>query len=166
LLVRFLSIIWLSLISFLICLFLYLRKKKNNEILYILIPLICIGFWAIYWLIIEYFQRFPFPDFRYYYYAGRQLLIDPNRFYKEKHGTWAITCLPFFLMLWAISISLLPYRIAYLVWYILHYIFAVLFVLEFNKILKLLGVKEKFHRFLFLIIISNGFLIFLQFYLN
>ncbi|TFG25714.1 MAG: hypothetical protein EU529_00440 [Promethearchaeota archaeon] len=163
-----LPIIWLSLIFFLICLFLYLRKKKNNEILYIIIPMICIGIWALHSLIIIYIrQNIPFWDFGVYYYSGRQLLIDPNRFYKEDYGFWVgITSLPFFCMLWAISISLLPYNIAYFVWYGFHYICAVLFILEFNKILKLLGVKEKIHRFLFLMVISNGYLIFLQFALN
>ncbi|MFX0141623.1 MAG: hypothetical protein ACFFDN_48750 [Candidatus Hodarchaeota archaeon] len=163
----FLSIIWLSLIFFLICLFLYLRKKKNNEILYIIIPLICIGIWAIYCLIVAIF--FPYIshiDVRIYYDSGRQLLIDPNRFYKRMHLYWPITYLPFFLMLWAISLSLLPYNIAYFIWYALNYIFAALLVLEFNKILKLLGVKEKIHRFLFLMVISNGFLIYYQFALN
>ncbi|TFG25715.1 MAG: hypothetical protein EU529_00445 [Promethearchaeota archaeon] len=137
--------------------------------------------WAIHWLILLYFgwfkvdyydygiwayQGVPYTDFGFYYFAGRQLLIDPNRFYQKKHGTWAITSLPFFLMLWAISLSLLPYIISYFIWYILHYISAVLFVLEFNKILKLLGIKEKIHRFLFLMVISNGNLILFQFALN
>ncbi|TFG25709.1 MAG: hypothetical protein EU529_00415 [Promethearchaeota archaeon] len=130
--------------------------------------MISIGLWAIHWLIILSFNpKFLYFDFGIYYYSGRQLLIDPNRFYKEDHGYWmGMTSLPFFLMLWAISISLLPYVVAYFIWYILHYIFAVLFVLEFNKILKLLEIKEKIHRFLFLMVISNGYLIFLQFGLN
>ncbi|MFX0138674.1 MAG: hypothetical protein ACFFDN_33840, partial [Candidatus Hodarchaeota archaeon] len=109
----------------------------------------------------------PFWDFGVYYYSGRQLLIDPNRFYTEDYGSWiGITSLPFFCMLWAISLSLLPYNISYFVWYGLHYIFAVLFLLEFNKILELLGVKEKIHRFMFLMVISNGWLIIHQFALN
>ncbi|TFG25710.1 MAG: hypothetical protein EU529_00420 [Promethearchaeota archaeon] len=165
---RFLSIIWLSLILFLICLFLYLRKKKNNEILYIIIPLICIGIWAIHSLIVAYF--FPlnaYIDFSIYYYSGRQLLIDPNRLYIEKNGdSTGMIYLPFFPMFWATSLSLLPYRISYFIWYGLNYIFAVLLVLEFNKILKLLGIKEKIHRFLFLMVTSNGYLIYLQFFSN
>ncbi|MFX0138672.1 MAG: hypothetical protein ACFFDN_33830, partial [Candidatus Hodarchaeota archaeon] len=66
----------------------------------------------------------------------------------------------------AISISLFPYNIAYFIWYGLNYIFAALLVIEFNKILKLLSIKEKIHRFLFLMVISNGFLILIQFALN
>ncbi|TFG25708.1 MAG: hypothetical protein EU529_00410 [Promethearchaeota archaeon] len=166
-LIWFLSIIWLSLIFFLICLFLYLRKKKNYEILYIIIPLICIGIWALYCLtLVTINQEIPFWDFGIYYYSGRQLLINPNSFYKKDYGYWGVIYLPFFLMLWAISLSLLPYNISYLIWYGLNYIFAILLVLEFNKILKLLGIREKMHRFLFLMVISNGFLIFHQFALN
>ncbi|TFG25711.1 MAG: hypothetical protein EU529_00425 [Promethearchaeota archaeon] len=130
--------------------------------------MICIGLWAIHWLIILYFNpRFFYSDFGIYYYPSRQLLIDPNKFYREHPYYWdSIPCLPFFGMLWAISISLFPYHIAYFIWYGVNYIFAALLVLEFNKILKLLGVKEKINRFLFLIVISNGFLIIMQFALN
>ncbi|TFG25712.1 MAG: hypothetical protein EU529_00430 [Promethearchaeota archaeon] len=130
--------------------------------------MICIGIWAIHSLIIVYHNpQISYYDFDIYYYSGRQLLIDPNRLYKKRSSLFVtIAYLPFFLMLWAISLSLLPYYISYFIWYILNYIFAVLFILEFNKILKLLGVKEKIHRFLFLIVISNGFLIFFQFFFS
>ncbi|TFG25707.1 MAG: hypothetical protein EU529_00405 [Promethearchaeota archaeon] len=130
--------------------------------------MICIGTWAIHFLIVvNHFPYLYYSDSWTYYRSGRQLLIDPNRVYEEKNEFWLLnTYLPFFLMLWAISLSLLPYSISYFIWYSLNYIFAVLFVLEFNKILKLLGVKEKIHRFLFLMVISNGFLIYFQFLTN
>ena len=139
---------------------------KNN--LYLIIPIICLLYWAFHWLIVTQFNpHVSHFDFGIYYYSGRQILIDPNRFYKEDFGySIGIAYLPFFQCLWAISLSLLPYEISYFIWYGINYICAIWLILGFNKILILMGVKEKIHRFLFLIVISNGWLILHQFALN
>ncbi|MFX1383362.1 MAG: hypothetical protein ACFFBP_13045 [Promethearchaeota archaeon] len=130
--------------------------------------MVCVGFWALYWqIMIKFMVETSHFDFGIYYYSGRQIWSNPRRFYEEDYGySIGIAYLPFFLVLWAISLSLLPYNISYFIWYIFIYLFAFLFILEFNKILTLLEVKERNYRFLFLIIISNGWLVLHQFALS
>ena len=69
-------------------------------------------------------------------------------------------------MFLSVTYCLFPFIIADYAFYITNIIFGMLFTLEFNRILELLDVKEKKHRFIFLMIISNGMLIFQLFYLN
>ena len=153
-------------IVFLTCFILWKLKIITNDNLYLIVPIVCAGFWALHWLIlIEFFAETSFYDFGIYYYSGRQIWINARRFYIE---TWfeydiGIAYLPFFSFLWAISLSLIPYTISYFIWYCMLIIIVILFILEFNKILILLGLKEKIHRFLFLLIISNGWPVFHQF---
>ena len=156
-------------IVFLVCFILWKLKVITNENLYLIVPIVCAGFWALHWLIlIEFFAETSFYDFGIYYYSGRQIWTNPRRFYKE---TWfeydiGIAYLPFFPILWAISLSLLPYSVSFFIWYGLLFIIVILFILEFNKILILLGLRERIHRLLFLLIIANGWPVFHQFALS
>jgi len=155
-------------VVFLLCFILWKIELINKDNIYLFIPIVCVGFWAIHWLIqIEFIATTSHFDFGIYYHSGRQIWIDPRRFYKEDFGySIGIAYLPFFLVLWAISLSLLPYSIAFFIWYCLLFIIVAFFILEFNKILILVGLKEKGHRFLFLIIISNGWPVLHQFALS
>jgi len=153
-------------VIFLTCLILWKLEKISKANIYLIIPIVSIGFWGLHWLIlIEFFAETSFYDFGIYYYSGRQIWVNARRFYIE---TWfkydiGIAYLPFFSFLWAISLSLIPYTISYFIWYVMLVIIVILFILEFNKILILLGLEEKSHRFLYLIIISNGWPVFHQF---
>lgn len=153
-------------VIFLTCIILWKLEKISKNNIYLIIPIVSTGFWALHWLIfINFFAETSFYDFGIYYYSGRQIWINPRRFYIE---TWfgydiGIAYLPFFSFLWAISLSLIPYTISYFIWYMMLVIIVILFILEFNKILIMLGLEEKSHRFLFLIIISNGWPVFHQF---
>ena len=134
-----------------------LSKIKENA--YFLIPCICIGAWALSYII--FYFRLSW-DFEVFYYAGKQIQINPGELYGENPILYS-PCFPF---LFSISISLLPITQAYYVWYIINFISSVLLLREFNKILILLNFKQKLHRFLFLIIMANGWLIYRQFFLN
>lgn len=71
--------------------------------------------------------------------------------------------MPSFAISFSITISLFPFEVAYLIFYTINYLSGIVSILEFNKILKLMGVKKNIHRFMFLIIISNGYIVYMQF---
>lgn len=136
------------------------RAPSIKDYIYLIIPIFCIYFWALFWLFNH--SNDPFishqEDFKYFYRAGKnfpELYSNPGYYYT-----------PCLATIFAISLSLLAYDIAYYIFYCLNFIFATIIILEFNKILILLDVKEKLHRFLFLIVVSNGWLILHQFTLN
>ena len=149
-------------------------EKKNSktvasqakENIYLIIPMACIVLWAILFLISTFFNpglsnfEFIYFDYKIWYGAGQQIHKDPTKLYSTDYGydinyTW----MPFWAMIFAFSFSLIPYSIGYFTLYTLNILSGILFVREFNKILILYDVKGKLHRFLFLIIISNGFVI-------
>jgi len=67
-------------------------------------------------------------------------------------------------MLFSVSISLLPHFAAQCIFFIINLIVAILFTLEYNKILTLMKVENKWHRFIFLFVISNGWWVYSMFY--
>jgi len=127
----------------------------------LIIPPIFIGLWAIYALISWGFDPLM-NDFHIFYYSGRQILINPANLYEVRGFRY----MPSFAMFFAISISLIPYNTAYYVFFIINYILGVLSTIEFNKILVFMNVKENIHRFIFLLVISNGYFVYYQFYFN
>lgn len=143
---------------------LLLSQVKEN--LYLLIPMVCIVVWAILFIISSFFDprlknfQFIYFDYKIWYGAGKQILQDPAKLYSTDYGyDIGYTWMPFWAMLFAISLSLIPYFIGYFILFTINIFSAILFIREFNKILALVNVNNKQHRFIFLIIISNGFLI-------
>ena len=136
-----------------------MTKFKIIQNYHLIIPAICIGFWAIAYLLQN---HLIFCDFRVFYNGGKQIFIDPANLYDVQGYYYA----PSFALVFSISISLFPFFTAYVIFFILNYIFGVLIIIEYNKILILMGIKKKAHRFLFLIIISNGGVIMDLFYYN
>ncbi|MFX1386982.1 MAG: hypothetical protein ACFE9M_07185 [Promethearchaeota archaeon] len=103
-------------------------------------------------------------DFKYFYGYGREVWSNPNDLYNVTLRNYY---LPFVSFLFSISISLLPYTVAIYEWYFLNFgVLSVIFILEFNKILILKDVKKKLHRFIFLIIIANGQVVFWQIFMT
>ena len=102
-------------------------------------------------------------DFFIVYKTGKLIFDKPADLYKPEH---MYSYLPVFAMFLSITFSLLPFNIANYSFYIMNIFLGMLFTLEFNRILVLMDVKEKMHRFLFLMIISNGMIIFQLFFLN
>ena len=145
--------------------------KNKLEIIkekaYLIIPIACVFMWALFNLIHNLLTINSFfimnNDFYNYYLAGKQMLENPADLYDPKIRYYL---LPVFAMVFAISISLFPLIVAQCIFYIFNLILAIMYTLEYNKILSLMGVKKKIHRFMFLMIISNGFIVYFMFYAN
>ena len=146
---------------FIISYFCIFKRKLIIDNLYLIIPSICIGLWALYALIYCDFTPIK-SDFYVFYSSGKQIFLNPSKLYNVSGYYY----MPSFAVLFAISLSLLPLDTAYSTFFIINYILGVLTIRDFNKILIFMNVKEKIHRFMFLIIISNGYFVFHQFYFN
>jgi len=149
------------LIIFFISLFCLLKKTLVIDNLYLIIPAICIGIWAFYSLYHQEFQLY-YWDCYVVYSAGKQIFINPEKLYNVPTYLY----MPNFAIFLAFTLSIFPYSMAYTVLFIYNYIWGVFSIREFNKILILMRVKKKIHRFMFLMIISNGFFVYNQFWFN
>lgn len=134
--------------------------KKLKKSLYILIPFGCIAFWALVYLIRKDFILNQ-GDFTIFYNSGKQILEDPSELYKVKGYLYTPAFACFFVLFTMFELA--P---AHYIFYTINYLFAIFTILEFNRILQLNGIIKKFHRFLFLIVISNGWVVYYQFYHN
>jgi len=156
-----------SILTFIFFKIFSLNLKEN---FYLLIPILCITYWALLFLRYRHFVLNDLyqEDFLVYYLSGKQIFIDATKLYTYDYEGYSAgyIYLPCFAVLAAISISLLPLFIAPYILYLFNYITAILFILEYNKILTLMGVKEKKHRLLFLLIISNGSIVYFIFLFN
>lgn len=130
---------------------------------HLIIPTICISLWLFYYLVIKMnFDIIKYYDFEIFYNAGKQIFIDPLQLYNDPDFFF----LPSFAVAFAISFSLIPSYISPYLFLALNYLAAVIGVIEFNKILKLRRIEKQFYRFLFLIIISNSFFLYHNFWYN
>ncbi len=137
------------------------KIKKIGDYFYLLIPILCIWFWALLFLLLRNFVL-ENNDFTILYNSGKTLLQNPNNLYKEGSGYYY---LPIFASFFSIFVLLFPISIAQYVYFTLLLILAILIPYEFDKILILKKVEKK-TRFFFLMVISNGFLIYRQFFYN
>ena len=141
--------------------FVFNNVKKIKEYIYLIIPKLCMSFWALFFLIRSKFK----PLYRdlpvLIYKSGKQILINPSQLYD-------VSCYFFLpnIAIFGMFFTFLPYNFFYYVLYTLNFLLGILYIGEYDKILKLLNVKKKFHRFLFLIIISNGWLVLWNFVFN
>jgi len=129
-------------------------KKK----LYLITPMCCTFLWIFYYLLHENFI-FIQEDFLVLYNAGKQLFIDPTVLYDPKFRFYY---LPIFALFFGITFSLFPFFIAQYIFYFTTIILGLLFIREYDEIIKLIGIEIKIHRFIFLMIISNGWFIYVQ----
>ncbi len=143
--------------------FIFFKEKYKifRDNIYLIIPMLCIVVWALHFVIQGRFHDFIF-DFAVVHEAGRVLLSNPEKIY----GVYGYIYLPSCAIFHAFTYSLIPLEIAFILWYITNIILGILFVREFNKILRLKDLEDKWHRFLFLIIISNGYYILQHFAWN
>ena len=148
-------IVVLFIIVFFCISFFYLNQNylsKGNR--YLLIPIICFIVWGLN-------SRHLFiPDYVTFYLAGRQILINPADLYNVSRYVY----LPSFAVFFAFTFSLLPGGVSLFAFILFNYIIGVVAILEFNKILILMDVKKKEHRFIFLFLISNGYYIWVIFW--
>ncbi|MFX1388562.1 MAG: hypothetical protein ACFE9Z_00695 [Promethearchaeota archaeon] len=147
-------------------------EKKNQSIIrnlsfiikmkiYLIIPILCILFWAIISLIKDNFILEAAADFPSFYYAGQNIFTNPEFIYSAGIVP-RYRYLPCFAMIFAI-LSLFNYVTSAWIYFFILLIIAFLAIIEFDKILKLQNVNSKFNRFLILIVISNGLRIMLNF---
>jgi len=130
--------------------------KITNSV-YILVPMGCILFWAFISLAKDNFTLIHAADFDVFYIATRIFFTTPEKVYMGQtypegaHYTYT----PFLLiLLW--PMGLLTFEQAHWYYFFFILILTELGVVLFNKILILRKVSKKFHRFLYLIAISNG----------
>lgn len=136
--------------------------ERIEENLYLLTPMICIVLWALFNSLHAGFIPTK-PDFYVYYESGKYLYTKPADLYEPGSRYYYMPVLATFC---AITISFLPYFLAYYIFYLANIILGIIFVREYNKILVLKDIKEKWHRFIFLMVISNGMIIYSIFYQN
>jgi len=141
-------------VFFCISFFCFNQNYLSKENLYLLIPIFCLIFWGL--LSITYLTG----DYTTFYLAGRQILTNPADLYKD----YKYVYLPSFAIFFAFTFSLLPFEVSLFAFILFNYITGVFAILEFNKILILMDVKKKEHRFIFLFLISNGYYMFNIFY--
>jgi len=106
-------------------------------------------------------------DFLAGYNAGKQIFIDPSKLYtRDASHEDLFFNMPSFAVFLSITFSLIPNKsISNHCFHIFILFLAILSVIEYNKILFLMGLDKKKHRFLFLMIVSNGMIIYNVFYL-
>jgi len=139
----------------------FVEIKQN---LYLIIPICCIILWAIYALLHCLFidNILVHWDFLQRYIPAKTLLFDPeNIYHTEAVAFW----LPSHTILF-VPFVFVPILIANYIFYSINIFLAIIFVRQFNRILILMDLNEKIYRFMFLMIISNGFIVYRQFWLN
>jgi len=143
---------------------LHLKFEEIKENLYLIIPIICIILWALYALIHFLFfdQLLTHWDFTERMKVVHTLLTDPANMY---HTDVIYFALPSQILLF-VPFVLVPILVANYIFYSINIFLAIIFVRQFNKILILMDLNEKKYRFIFLMIISNGFIVYRQFWLN
>ncbi|MFX1391939.1 MAG: hypothetical protein ACFFAH_00055 [Promethearchaeota archaeon] len=127
--------------------------------LYLFIPICCIIFWFIFCLLTYSLDK---NDYETFYFVGIAIREDPNTIYSLKHcGVYVYT--PFFAFISSFTFSLIPFLLGFFILVLINLFLAIISIIQFDNILKLLEVKEKAFRLLFLIVISNGYIVFGQF---
>jgi len=141
-----------------------IRKDFIRAHYHQVIPTFCITFWALY-LLFTLGLDHNGGDFSAFYDAGQRVWLDPENLYNWKiEGSYLY--LPSFAISFSVTLSLLPFLQAYYIFFIINYLAGVISIIEFNKILKMMNVKENKHRLIFLLIIANGYFVYVQFYFN
>ncbi len=156
---------------FYVALFIFFNEKFEmiKKKLFVIIPLYCVLCWAGYYIVAGHFFLVPNYDFLNYYYCGKRFLKRPRDLYDDtdEYGyRYGYKYLPNFAMLIGVPLSLFPtIEMAYYFFYVINILLGLIFTLLFNRFLRLLDVKEGILRFLFLMVISNGWIV-LQLYAN
>ncbi len=139
-----------------------IRKEKIRtfthefkEVSHVVIPIMCILIWAFRSLVIVNFNLskvYIFP----FYGVGEKILKYQWNLYSPETNFFA---LPIIALIFTLISLIIPLSMATYIFFFIDIIAAIFSILEFNKILKLYKVKNKFFRGGLLILISNGFII-------
>ena len=131
------------------------NKISIRNLLYLVFPIFCLIFWALLSLIKDNFSLTHVPDFPTFYKAGKFIYTDSENLYSSKispryHYFPSFASIFFFLTFFDIETS------KWIYFFILLSI-AIFSVIEFNKILILKNVDNKFNRFLYLMVLKQRF---------
>ncbi len=127
-----------------------MNKKKY----YLTLPIICTFLWALLSLIKDNFVVEGAADFPAFYYAGKNIFINPEFVYSSGINP-RYKYLPSFASVFSL-ISLFDYVPAAWIYFFILLIFACLSILEIDKILELKKVTNIFSKLLILLVVSNG----------
>lgn len=137
-----------------------------KEKYYLIIPLISLSIWCLLVLIHEDFFLSIINTLRYdflpLYNAGKEVYLNPSLLY-DVTGYYY---LPIFAVVYGALFSWIPINMVWYVHYTFVFILAILSLLEFNKILKLLKLEQKYLRVILNTFFMFGWPIYLIFYLN
>ncbi len=136
--------------------------KKIKDRSYLIIPVICLSLWMLYSWIYKDFNLTR-NDFTNFYEGGQEVFSNPSDIYYPK-GLY--TYMPVVAAILSVTLSPLPHITAQYIFNLLNLFLGALFLMEYDKILKIMGVEKKIQRFLFLILISNGLVVYVIFYEN
>ena len=139
-----------------------MRKIK----LYLVVPCIVIVVWFIYALVhpsVWFYMLDQVSDLTWMYYTGKQVLIDPSVLYAYNalHNSYYLPAFSIFAALFLAPFTLIG---AHYAMAILNIFLGMFFVLELNKIYKLLGLKEEWKRFVLLMISVCSWMVYGQFF--
>jgi hypothetical protein len=124
-----------------------------KEKLYLILPLICLSFWALLALAKDNFTIAGACDYKNFYYAGRYLFTNPDILYNQDYLYYHY--LPSFALIF-IPLSIIDYLISEWIFFFIILFFGGVSLYYFDKILLLYDIENKFNRFLILIVLSNG----------
>ena len=133
-------------------------KRKS----YIIIPFLCLTFYLCLLFYVYAFFSVDFINMKIYHPTFKNVLNNPRDIYMDLEGMFDYYYLPSFACFFSF-LGLLDLFTASYIYLIILYISSLLIILLFDKILILLNLKNKWIRLLFLLIISNGWVIFNQF---
>lgn len=128
----------------------YLKEKW-----YLIIPIICIFFWALLSIIKDNFYIYNAADFDWFYYASKNIFSDPVHVFSPSSPE-DYNYAPSIVTIFGVIVAIFSFKASAWILFICLFIAAVFSIVEFNKILILYKVDNKIHRFLYLIVLSNG----------
>lgn len=134
----------------------FIRSKFH-----LIISFLCLTFWLLLFLV-WYNFRIYHVDFHIFHEAFKKILNNPKELYNIDIEGWGYYYLPSFACFFSF-LGFFNIKLAACMFLIMNYILSIAVILIFNRILRLMNLKNKWYRLLFLLIVSNGWIIYDQY---
>jgi len=128
---------------------------------HLIISVACLTFWLLLFLVWNNFNVYH-VDFHIFHEAFKKILNNPKELYDIDIDGWGYYYLPSFACFFSF-LGFFNLKLAACIFLIINYILSIVFILLLNRIMRLMNLKNKWHRLLFLLLVSNGWIIFDQF---
>lgn len=129
--------------------------------IHLIISCLCLTFWLLLFLVWYKFKVYH-VDFHIFHEAFKKILNNPQDLYNIDIEGWGYYYLPsfacFFSFLGFFNLTSAAY-----IFLVFNYILSILLILIFNRILISLNLKNRWYRLIFLLLVSNGWIIFDQY---